>query len=157
LPKAARQPETEPRFLDGYLPYLMAQAAWLISGRFQRHLATKGIRFSVWRLLASLVGTAGLTIGELADELLLQQPTVTRIVDRLAGDGLVARKSSPHDRRRVIVVLTARGRNLVAGLIKEAVQHQNEMLAAYSKSEIELLFRVMRNVLGRNGAAMERG
>lgn len=143
--------ETEPRFLDGYLPYLLAQAAWLISGQFQRHLAAKGIRFSVWRLLVSLVGTKGLTIGELADELLLQQPTVTKIVDRLVGEGLVARKASARDRRRVIVDLTPRGSALVWALQKEAEQHQNAVLAAYSKSETETLFRVLRTVLARDG------
>jgi DNA-binding MarR family transcriptional regulator len=150
LPKA----RAEKRFLDGYLPYLLAQAAWLISAQFQRHLATRGIRFSVWRLLASLSGTAGLTIGELADILLLQQPTVTRIVDRIEKDGLVARKSASDDRRRVIVTLTPRGRALVAGLLKDAAQHQNDVLAAYSKSETETLFKVLRNVLARdhNGA-----
>lgn len=143
--------ETEPRFLDNYLPYLLAQAAWLISGQFQRHLAAKGIRFSVWRLLVSLVGTKGLTIGEMADELLLQQPTVTKIVDRLVVEGLVARKTSARDRRQVIVDLTPRGSALVAALQNEAEQHQNAVLAAYSKSEVDTLFRVLRTVLARNG------
>jgi MarR family transcriptional regulator, organic hydroperoxide resistance regulator len=147
-----RAGDIEPRFLDGYLPYLLAHAAWLLSGQFQRHLAAKGVRFSVWRLLVSLVGTNGLTIGELADELLLQQPTVTKIVDRLVTDGLVARRSSPGDRRRVIVDLTPRGSALVRVLRKEAEQHQNAVLAAYSKSEVETLFRVLRTVLARKGA-----
>ena len=147
-----RAGEAEPRFLDGYLPYLLAHAAWLLSGQFQRHLAAKGIRFSVWRLLVSLVGTNGLTIGELADELLLQQPTVTKLVDRLVADGLVTRKSSPGDRRWVIVDLTSRGTTLVRTLRKEAEQHQSAVLAAYSKSEVETLFRVLRTVLARKGA-----
>jgi DNA-binding MarR family transcriptional regulator len=142
----------EPRFLDGYLPYLMARASYLISAQFQRHLASKGIRTSVWRLLATLAGTNGLTVGELADEMLLQQPTVTKIVDRMEGDGLVARQSSANDRRQVIVSLTPRGRTLIAALQKEAEQHQNDVLASYSRSETELLFRILRTVIERDGA-----
>ena len=148
--KAAAVPE--PRFLDDYLPYLMAHAAFLISGQFQNTLAAKGIRFSVWRLLATLSGTNGMTIGEIAEDMLVQQPTVTRIVDRLEADGLVARQSSTGDRRQVIVVLTARGRSTATALIKDAEQHQNEVLSGYSKAEVGLLFQVMRKVLERGDA-----
>ncbi len=144
--------EAKPRFLDSYVPYLMAQASYLISAQFHRHLAAKGIRTSVWRLLATLAQTNGLTVGELADEMLLQQPTVTKIVDRLVIEGLVERASSPDDRRKVIVDLTARGSALIAALQTEATQHQSAVLAAYSKVEIETLFRVLRTVIDRNGA-----
>lgn len=144
--------EARPRFLDSYLPYLMAQASYLISAQFHRHLAAKGIRTSVWRLLATVAGTDGLTVGELADEMLLQQPTVTKIVDRLAAEGLVERRASPDDRRKVIVALTARGSALMSTLQKEAAQHQEAVLAAYSKTESETLFRVLRTVVDRHGA-----
>ena len=142
----------EPRFLDGYLPYLMARASYLISAQFQRHLAARGIRTSVWRILATLAGTSGRTIGELADEMILQQPTVTKIVDRLEKDGLIERGSSANDRRQVIVQLTPRGVALISSLQKEATQHQDDVLGAYTKTETELLFRVLRTVVDRNGA-----
>lgn len=142
----------QPRFLDGYLPYLMARASYLISAQFQRYLAAQGIRTSVWRMLATLAQTNGRTVGELAEEMILQQPTVTKIVDRLANEGLVERQSSANDRRQVIVRLTARGTALICSLQKEATQHQVEVLAAYTKAETDLLFRVLRTVLERNGA-----
>lgn len=144
--------EAKPRFLDSYLPYLMAQASFLISAQFHRHLAAKGIRTSVWRLLATLAGTNGLTVGELADEMLLQQPTVTKIVDRLVAEGLIERTSSSSDRRKVMVGLTMRGGALIDTLQKEAAQHQEAVLAVYSKAESETLFRVLRTVVDRHGA-----
>ena len=121
-----RATSDEPRFLDGYLPYLMARASYLISAQFQRYLAAQGIRTSVWRMLATLAGTSGRTIGELADEMILQQPTVTKIVDRLEKEGLIERGSSANDRRQVVVRLTPRGVALISSLQKEAAQHQNE-------------------------------
>lgn len=147
-----RATSDEPRFLDGYLPYLMARASYLISAQFQRYLAAQGIRTSVWRMLATLAGTSGRTIGELADEMILQQPTATKIVDRLEKEGLIERGSSANDRRQVVVRLTPRGVVLISSLQKEAAQHQNEVLAAYTKAETELLFRVLRTVVDRNGA-----
>ena len=145
--------DAEAPFLDGYLPYLLAQAAYLISAQFHRHLAARGIRVSVWRLLATLAGRNGLTVGELADQMLLQQPTVTKIVGRLEAEGLVQRSPSSADRRQVIVDLTKRGRATVSVLLEEAAQHQDQVLSLYSKAEVELLFRMLRTVLARNGAA----
>jgi DNA-binding MarR family transcriptional regulator len=141
------------RFLDGYLPYLMAHASHRISAQFHRHIATQGIRPSSWRLLGTLADTGGLTVGELADEMMLQQPTVTKIVFRLEDEGLVARRSSPKDRRQVIIDLTARGRLLFAALEKKARQHQAEVLSAYSAAEKALLFDVLRELLRRTSAS----
>jgi DNA-binding MarR family transcriptional regulator len=144
---------TEPRFLEGYLPYLMAHASYLISAQFQRYLAAQGVRPSTWRLLGTLAGTGGLTIGGLANEMILQQPTVTRIVDRLENEGLVERRAGASDRRQVIVDLTPRGRLLFAALERKARRHQDEVLATYSPEQIDLLFGVLRAVLRRNGAS----
>ena len=50
--------------------------------------------------------------GQLAKEVSLSQATVTGIVDRLETRGLVNRERSVSDRRRVILTLTAAGRDL---------------------------------------------
>jgi DNA-binding MarR family transcriptional regulator len=45
----------------------------------------------------------------LADRLRLQKSTVSRLVDELCADGLVARKRNPVDRRGVLLELTSVG------------------------------------------------
>jgi DNA-binding MarR family transcriptional regulator len=49
---------------------------------------------------------------ELNDHVLLSQPALSRLVDRLADRGLVERRSDPADRRSVRVSLTDAGRVL---------------------------------------------
>lgn len=141
------------RFLEEYLPYLMAHASHRISAQFHRYIATQGIRPSSWRLLGTLADTGGLTIGELADDMMLQQPTVTKIVFRLEDEGLVGRRSGAKDRRQVIIDLTARGRLLFTALEKKAIQHQAEVLSSYSATDKALLFDVLRELLKRTDAA----
>ncbi|MHA6669866.1 MarR family winged helix-turn-helix transcriptional regulator [Homoserinimonas sp. A447] len=53
-----------------------------------------------------------LRIRELNDHMLISQPSVSRMVDRLAGRGLVAKSSDPGDARGIIVELTDAGFNL---------------------------------------------
>ena len=48
-------------------------------------------------------------IGELNQHVLLSQPALSRLVDRLAGRGLVSRTADPSDGRSVRLALTADG------------------------------------------------
>ncbi|MBD8060388.1 winged helix-turn-helix transcriptional regulator [Cellulomonas sp. JH27-2] len=49
---------------------------------------------------------------ELAENSLLTQPSLSRLVERLEADGLVTRDPVPGDGRGVAVTLTARGRSV---------------------------------------------
>jgi DNA-binding MarR family transcriptional regulator len=49
---------------------------------------------------------------DLNRHVLLSQPAMSRMVDRLAGRGLIARKADPQDRRGVRLSLTEAGREL---------------------------------------------
>jgi DNA-binding MarR family transcriptional regulator len=51
-----------------------------------------------------------LRVGELNRHVLLSQPALSRLVERLAGRGLVKREPDPADRRGVRLSLTAAGR-----------------------------------------------
>ena len=54
------------RFVDDYLAYLLAQASQRISAEFHQQVKAAGLSVTEWRVLASLEGSAGETIGDLA-------------------------------------------------------------------------------------------
>jgi DNA-binding MarR family transcriptional regulator len=88
--------------------------------RFSQSAARKaGVPPQQHQALLAIKGAAGrdaLTIGELAQRLHVQPHGAVNLVDRLAKRGLVARKPSREDRRRVHVALTAKGEALVERL-----------------------------------------
>ena len=51
----------------------------------------------------------GLRMGQLAGRVLLTRSTLTRVVDQLEAEGLVARGSDPEDRRATRILLTPAG------------------------------------------------
>jgi DNA-binding MarR family transcriptional regulator len=61
--------------------------------------------------ISELHAAGSLTQQGLADRLRLQKSTVSRLVDELCADGLVARKANPADRRSVLLELTPLGRS----------------------------------------------
>lgn len=52
----------------------------------------------------------GLTVGEIAERVFLDSPTVTPLLKRLEAAGLVSRDRSPQDERQVLITLTDAGR-----------------------------------------------
>jgi DNA-binding MarR family transcriptional regulator len=53
------------------------------------------------------------SLGRIADDLSLSQATLTSLVDRLEARGLVARRRSSEDKRRIHVELTKKGREVL--------------------------------------------
>ena len=57
----------------------------------------------------SLAPSSSLRLHDLNREILLSQPSLSRLVERLEGEGLVTRSVDPQDRRGTIVQLTETG------------------------------------------------
>ena len=51
-------------------------------------------------------------MGELADAVLLNHPTLTKMIDRMVSDTLVYRVQDPNDRRKVLMFISDRGKVL---------------------------------------------
>ena len=75
-------------------------------------------------LLAVCAAPGGVTINDLAQQLLIRHNSAVGLVDRLAQEKLIVREPSNEDRRRVDLHLTARGRQVLAKL---AALHRGEL------------------------------
>jgi DNA-binding MarR family transcriptional regulator len=137
------------RFVDDYLGYLLAQASHLVTRRFYAQLRPNGVPVAVWRVLGNLWDSDGLPVTELAFYTLFKQPTLTKVIDRMSRQGLVERRPSRRDRRKVLVYITPKGRTLVADLLTRAKQHEREVLIGYSNSEVENLKAALRALIQR--------
>lgn len=150
-PPPAPQTGTQIRFIDDYLLYLLARTSHLISSEFHGELRRRGISVPVWRVLACLVGApTGETVTGLAETCLLQQPTMTKLLDRMVRDGLVRRAQDARDRRVVRVELTQRGESIALELVRAAKQHEVEVLARHPETEASALKGLLRAIMSRH-------
>jgi DNA-binding MarR family transcriptional regulator len=131
-------------FVRDYLSYLLGQANQAVYKGFAARVRAAGLSSTEWRVLATLSDGDGLTIGELAGDVLAQQPTLTKLVDRMARAGLVERRGDDTDGRRTLVFETARGRTLVAPLLAQAKAHERATLAVFAPQEAEALKQALR-------------
>jgi DNA-binding MarR family transcriptional regulator len=82
--------------------------------RLQRDPAFRSLGISSYDVLFTLSTCEGrgLRLNELNDHVLLAQSSLSRLVERLERQGLVARESTPEDGRGVVVRLTEEGARL---------------------------------------------
>ena len=130
---------------------LLADAAHAVVQGFADEMRRRGASLPVWRVLAALAVRPGETVGGLAEACLLQQPTMTKLLDRMVRDGLVARVPDARDRRVVRTALTPRGEAKAADLAAAAARYEAEVLARHPQAEG--IKAVLRDIIAGSGPA----
>jgi len=124
--------DAPPRFVEDYLLALLARASHAASAGFHARLKARGVPVPVWRVLATLHGAqAGVPVGDLAEICLMQQPTMSKLLDRMAADGLVRRH---REGRQTLIHPTPAGEALASELIAEARAHEAALLARHQEA-----------------------
>ncbi len=88
-----------------------------------------------------------LSPGKLLRETLVTSGTMTNRVDRLAARGFVERLPDPHDRRGVLVRLTAEGKDAVDGAFTALLAAEAEILGDLDESQRRQLAHLLRTLL----------
>ena len=113
-------------------------------------LSEHGLHVGQEMVLVELWQDDGLRGGELAARLGVEPPTVTKMLRRLEGCGLVERRPDPSDARSFRVHLTDRGRALEEPVLRCWEQVEERTLAGLNKAERRsfrnLLIRVRSNL-----------
>lgn len=103
-----------------------------------------------WALLIHLWERDGITQKELSEKSLKDQPTTTRILDKLEKRELIRRQANPEDRRAFLIYLTKEGREIRAPLTSLARQALTEALQGFSEQDRtqlrNLLYRIIDNL-----------
>ncbi|UYV37231.1 MarR family transcriptional regulator [Rhodobacteraceae bacterium D3-12] len=113
---------------DGHISYAIAAAHRAVTQSLSERLKKHGVQIEAWRIMESLDGQARLTMGALARIVLINPPTLSKLVDRMVSDGLVHRQAATGDQRQVNLLLTDLGRHRMLQ-IRADVEAQDKRLA----------------------------
>lgn len=122
------------------LTYLIAKLHRFTHAALESRLQEHGASVEQWRVLERLAGLDGCSMGELANDVLMNHPALTKMTDKLVSNGLVHRAPDPSDQRRVLVYVTDRGAVLAERLRPIVKAHEkalSEMFGATAAREIE--------------------
>ena len=88
-----------------------------------------------FRVLAFLDGNSGASLSAVAEHVGLRLPSMSALIDGLVERGLVARRQSAVDRRRVVLTLTKRGQAALDAARQATLEHLTQRLSALSAAE----------------------
>jgi homoprotocatechuate degradation regulator HpaR len=143
------------------LPMQLMRAREMVMRRFRPHLARHGLSEQQWRVLRALIEADSLDILDLAGRCQVHPASLSRMLPKLAGDGLVQRRANASDQRRIVVSITAEGRALFAALAPEseaiyaAIEREigGDRLRALYRSLDELIDALDHSAAARAGFA----
>lgn len=123
-----------------HLTYLIAKLHRFSHGELESRLHEHGSSVEQWRVLERLAGRDGCSMGELAGDVLMNHPALTKMTDRMVSNGLVHRAPDPADQRRVLVYVTDRGAVLADRLRPIVAAHEEalgQLLGGTTARDIE--------------------
>ncbi len=128
----------------------IVQISWLSQRQFMQLLDDERFRLTLpqfYTLLHLNQSTGECKMSDLAEATHLSAASLTGVVDRLLEKKLVERTRHERDRRQVMVVVTARGSELIAE-IKQARRDQIQAaLMHLNYDDISLLMRLLERFL----------
>ncbi|WP_182418899.1 MarR family winged helix-turn-helix transcriptional regulator [Bartonella sp. HY038] len=134
---------------QGLLKKLQTTSRFLRTALAQE-LQKEGLYPGQDNVLLALSLKGELTLGQLAHELDVRPPTITKTILRLANQGFVEKNTSTEDQRQSFVSLTSKGLNIVNRLQTHLNAIEKTALNNVSNDEItiltELLQRIERNL-----------
>jgi len=96
--------------------------------------------------------SAGISVCEVGRELSIGESAASLLVDQLVRRGHVGRTTDPADRRRVRLVVTAPGEELLRELRQGGREILSDWLAELGADDLEALARGLRALAGTVGA-----
>ena len=137
-------------WLGKFVPYLIYRITSQHNRMLRKRLRRSGINIARWRVLAVLQDNGRMNISQIVERTIIEQPTVSRIVDQLEREGLAFRESCDEDSRFVQVMLTEAGEQAFREIYPTATRHQEQGLQDFSKREIKTLIgfleRIQKNI-----------
>lgn len=116
-------------------------------------VAEYGLTTPQFGVLEALHHLGPLTLGDLADKLLVTGGNVTYVMDRLEEQGLVTRERCGQDRRVIWAKLTVKGRDVISEVFPEHAEYVEGLAAELAPEEQDAL----RSLLKKLGKGVAEG
>ena len=136
--------------LENFMPYRLARLSSTVSSTIARAYDREfGLSIPEWRVIAILGRFPGLSAVEVAEQTFLDKVAVSRAVTKLLKSGRIDREFADADRRRSILNLSEKGREVHDRVAKLALDFEKNLLDGLNETDIENFDKVMDKLLAR--------
>ena len=125
------------------------KAARRVTQIYDQFLEPTGLTITQFGLLAQLKRQDGITIGVLAERMIMDPTTLTRNLRPIEREGLIKQVADPEDRRARLLHLTPRGRAAFEKARPAWAKAQRHMETKLGESDVEVINAVLDRSLAR--------
>ncbi|WP_409018859.1 MarR family winged helix-turn-helix transcriptional regulator [Brevundimonas vesicularis] len=129
--------------------FLLRRAHQITVSLFMEQTADQGVTTTQYGVLVILRAFEGLDQIGLSKKVGLDRSTTGLVIKKLEQDGLVVRIEDPEDRRRKIIVLTAKGERKLESLRPPAARAQQIALSAFTDEETAQFLHLLEKFVTR--------
>ena len=126
--------------------FRLRRAAAALSYEAERVLAAAGLRLIEFAALAALVDRYEMSQAALGERIGLDRNGVSRVLDGLEEEGLVARRPHATDGRRRVVEITAAGRSRLSAAEADLDAIESAFLSVLDETERDELRDILRRL-----------
>ena len=139
------------------LGLMLHDAARLMKSEFERRARGHRLSLMQWRTLGALYRSDGMSQTVLAARVEASQMTMSDIIDRLEGVGLVRREADPQDGRAKLVWITDDAKPIVEEMRDIATDVYAQALAGIAAEHLDGLTRSLTQIIANlEATAMEQ-
>ena len=138
---------------DGALSFVVREVNRAFARALQTRIARSGVSMGQWFFLRALWEEDGLTQRELSHRVGMMEPTTVTAVNVMEAQGLVQRVRNSHDRRKMNVFLTDKGRALRDTMMPSASEIAQIAIDGIAPEELDVTLDVLRRVGANLNAA----
>lgn len=137
--------------LENRLIFLISKVYQKLIINLQKAFSEAGIEVTPVQamLLFYLQKKDGSSLTEISSGLMLENSTVTGLIDRLEKLGYVKRSDHPNDRRIYLVYLTEKGSGVANRALPIVKKLNEEIKEGYSKKEIDAFKKVLMGAFNK--------
>lgn len=137
--------------LETHVGYWLRYVSNHVSHAFKLKVEARGVTVAEWVVLRALYDEKGVNPSAIAQRLGMTRGAISKLVDRLAGKGLVTCDTEKEDRRYQALALTDAGKKLVPVLAVLADENDAEFFDGLKKAERDMLVDLLKEVVRRRG------
>ena len=123
---------------------LLNQASRRMTSELRRVVSAEGLPVEFWRVLEALADERGRSMSELAEQIGMQMPATSKVVDRMVEAALIQRSADTVDQRRVILHISDFGIQKFGALGAEMREHRSRLETAFGVRQEERLRQLLK-------------
>jgi DNA-binding MarR family transcriptional regulator len=129
--------------LEGFLPFRLPLVASRLTRIMERTCRPFGLSAPGWRIMALLGQTGAVPLREILNRSEMDKVRVSRAARQLRAQGYIEHQTVADDRRRVILQLTPRGKEVCRDLMRAVLDLQTMFVRIVGSEEYKLLEQML--------------